>query len=92
MLADVLYGSHTKKIYEANLNRLQEYGALGYLSKAEILRIIEWLMEKHFILQTKSMYPVLHPTYEGIHYSEVMTKEQLNELKEYMRNNEEDRC
>ena len=92
MLADVLHGAHTKKIYEANLNRLQEYGALGYLSKAEILRIIEWLMEKHFILQTKSMYPVLHPTYEGIHYSEVMTKEQLNELIEYMRNNEEDRC
>ena len=42
---------------------------------------IEWLIENHFVLQTKGLYPVLHPTYEGTHYSETITEGMLKKLK-----------
>ena len=84
MLADVLYGSKAQKIVDADLNKVTEYGELEYLNKSEILLFIEWLIENHFILQTKGKYPVLHPTHEGIHYSEALTEEMLGELLRHM--------
>ena len=46
----------------------------------EIILLIEWLIENKMILQTKGQYPVLHPTYEGNHYKEVITKDMLKSL------------
>lgn len=36
------------------------------------------------MLRTKERYPVLHPTYDGLHYGETMTKRQLEKLKTYL--------
>lgn len=80
MLADLLHGSNTKKIIDANLQELPVYGSLRNLTKMEIILLIEWLIENKMILQTKGQYPVLHPTYEGNHYKEVITKDMLKSL------------
>ena len=50
--------------------------------------IIEWLINEHYILKTKEKYPVLHSTYEGLHYSESLTKTKLEELKAYLEKDE----
>lgn len=80
MLADLLHGSNAKKIIDANLQELPVYGSLRNLNKMEIILLIEWLIENKMILQTKGQYPVLHPTYEGNHYKEVITKDMLKSL------------
>ena len=35
----------------------------------------------NYILKTKGKYPVLHSTYEGLHYSESITEGKLKKLK-----------
>ena len=47
----------------------------------DVNNLINWLIRKGFILQTKGQYPVLHPTYKGLHYNEIMTSQQLHALK-----------
>ena len=89
LLADVLHGAQSQKISEANLYSIPEYGTLEFLSKKEIIRLINWLIEMHFILQTKGKYPVLHPTNEGIHYSERLTEKMAQELVKYMQKRED---
>ena len=86
MLADLLHGADTQKLSVAELNKLPEYGKLSYLKKFEILVLIEWMIEKKFILQTKGKYPVLHPTYEGNHYKEIITEDMLKDLMECLKN------
>ena len=46
--------------------------------------MITWLITNGYILKTKGQYPVLHPTYNGIHYAEIMTEKQLKKLKKYL--------
>ena len=50
------------------------FGKLSKLKREDILYIIQWLIGKGLILRTKGKYPVLHPTYKGLHYSENMSK------------------
>jgi DNA helicase-4 len=80
VLVDVLRRSKNQRIKDADLNATKNYGALSNVSREDLEIIIEWLIEKHFILKTKGMYPVLHPTYDGTHYSEKITKQGLNKL------------
>lgn len=84
MLLDVLHGSATKRLFEARLNAIPEYGLLASIPREELKAIIEWLISNHFILKTKEHYPVLHPTYNGMHYGEKMTEGQLKKLKKYL--------
>jgi DNA helicase-4 len=51
------------------------------VSREELQTIIEWLIANHFMLKTKGQYPVLHPTYEGMHYGEKITVLKLKKLK-----------
>ena len=44
----------------------------------------EWLINEHYMLQTKEQYPVLHSTYEGLHYSETFTNNKLKELYDFL--------
>lgn len=81
ILTDVLRGSENNKIKTGKLNLSIGYGKLKTLPREDVLFIIEWLIEKHYILKTKGLYPVLHPTYEGNHFSETMTHGQLLALK-----------
>ena len=83
-LVDVLRGAQSKKIFEAGLNRIPEYGSLKGVSREELTAIVEWLVENHYILKTKGMYPVLHPTYDGMHYDEKITTNQLRKPADYL--------
>jgi len=83
ILADVLHGANSKRITGAELDKLPEYGKLKNVSREDLIFIIEWLIENRFILKTRHpKYPVLHPTYEGIHYHETMTIGRLKKLLE----------
>lgn len=84
MLLDVLQGIETKRLFDAKLNSVPELGALKKISREELQAIIEWMIENHFLLKTKGQYPVLHPTYDGIHYHEKMTSAKLKKLKKYL--------
>ena len=86
ILTDVLRGSSNKKIVEAGLHKIPEFGALSGLNREDVLSVIEWLIYNKYILQTKGQYPVLHPTYNGIHYNEVITKGQLEKLLIILKN------
>ena len=84
MLTDVLNGVDNKKIFDNKLDKIPEFGALKDLPHETIQAIIEWMISEHFILKTKGRYPVLHSTYEGLHYSEVITEKKLKKLKKYL--------
>lgn len=74
MLTDILRGANSKRILDNGLEMVPEYGMLKEIPRETIQNIIEWLINEHYILKTKEKYPVLHSTYEGLHYSESLTK------------------
>ena len=80
VVVDILRGSQNQRIKTKDLNRLEQYGLLNSISREDLEIIIEWLIENHFLLKTKGMYPVLHPTYDGIHYDEKITVGNLKKL------------
>ena len=84
ILIDVLKGVESKKILENNLDKVTGFGALKDMPWETVQAIAEWMLAEHMMLKTKETYPVLHPTYEGLHYSEVITKNKLNKLKKYL--------
>ena len=84
VLSDVLRGAISKKIIENKLNNVPQFGIYKKLPVESIRTIIEWMISEHYILQTKEQFPVLHSTYEGLHYSETITEEKLKKLKKYL--------
>ena len=84
VLLDLLRGESTQKIMDAKLNEVPEYGALKNMNREEIQAVVEWLLANHFLLKTKGQYPVLHPTYDGLHYAETMTLPKLKKLQKYL--------
>lgn len=87
VLVDILRGANSKRIISSKLNKLPEYGKLKNLQRDDLNTIIEWLIEKHYILKTKHpLYPVLHPTYNGMHYNEFLTVNELKELYKKLHN------
>ena len=87
VLIDILRGSQNERIKARKLYEIAEYGALKALSREELEVIVEWMIDMHFILQTKGLYPVLHPTHEGTHYDENLKRNSLNKLYERLLNN-----
>lgn len=81
ILCDVLYGTLNEKIVKNGLNEIPEFGLYSNVSKTVIKTIIGWMVTEHYALQTKGNYPVLHSTYEGLHYSETITERKLQNLK-----------
>ena len=84
MLVDILRGAKTERILKNRLDRIPEYGVLRGLPRDSVQAVVEWLITQRMILRTKEQYPVLHPTYAGLHYSEVMTSGKLRALKRYI--------
>lgn len=80
-LVDILRGSKSKKIQTAKLNKINGYGKLSAIKREDVEFLVDWLIENGFILKTKGPYPVLHPTYNGNHYSEIITRQKLQALK-----------
>ena len=60
------------------------YPRLKELQYETVQSMIEWMISEHLILKTKENYPVLHSTYEGLHYSEVITERKLRNLKKHL--------
>lgn len=83
-LCDVLRGSKNKKITDNKLDEVPEYGIYRDFSTGDVRDVIDWMISEHYILKTKGKYPVLHSTYEGLHYSESITVNKLNKLKDYL--------
>ena len=81
MLLDVLRGSDTKRLLEAELNLVPEYGTLAEIPRETLFEIIVWMLDHHFMLKTKGQYPVLHPTADGKSYHKTITTAKLNTLK-----------
>lgn len=84
ILVDVLKGVNNKKIFENQLHLITEFGALKEMPHETIVAVIDWMISEHLILKTKGKYPVLHSTYEGLHYSEKVTASKLKRLKKYL--------
>jgi DNA helicase IV len=80
MLTDILRGTTSDRIVKFGLDKTDEYAALSDLDRDDITSIIYWLIAGHYILRTREKYPTLHPTYEGTHYSQYITAEQLKKL------------
>ena len=80
VFCDVIRGRETKKLLENHLDKVPEYGTYRDYSMEEAKTIVEWMISEHYILQTKEKYPVLHSTYEGLHYSETITESKLKKL------------
>lgn len=81
---EVLKGIDSKRIFENRLDKIPEFGFLKDMPYDTVKAVIEWMIAEHLILKTKEKYPVLHSTYEGLHYSEVITAGDLEKLKKYL--------
>ena len=88
ILIDVVRGSQNKRVLSDGLNTCKGYGKLSGAKHEDVQFLVEWLIENEFIRQTRGPYPVLHPTYKGEHYSEVITRQKLQALKRKLKNTE----
>lgn len=84
VLVDVLNGTESEKVVKNGLGQIPEFRSLRDLSYDSIEAVIEWMITQHLILKTKERYPVLHSTYDGLHYSEFVTEGKLKKLKKYL--------
>ena len=84
MLTDILRGSQNKRIKADKLDLYAGYGKLADVKRGVVQFLIEWLIENEYIRKTRGPYPVLHPTYNGEHYSEIITRQKLHALKRKM--------
>ncbi|MBQ2212391.1 MAG: DNA helicase UvrD, partial [Ruminococcus sp.] len=87
-LVDILRGSQNRKIKQYKLYQYDGYGKLAGVKRDEVDYLIDWLIENGFILKTRGPYPVLHPTYNGVHFGEVITRQKLQALKKKMETTE----
>ena len=78
---DILRGVDSEKIQKYYLVKIPQYGALKAMDRKIIYTVMEWLIENEYLLQTKSKYPVIHPTYNGRHFQEMVTEQQWEDLE-----------
>lgn len=83
-LISVLRGGKRKQITKHMLNEVPEYGMYSDMSRDDMRAIVQWMINNHYMLKTKAKYPVLHPTYNGNHFDECITKKQIRDLKKYL--------
>ena len=86
VLISVLRGGKRKQIIKHKLNEVPEYGIYADMSRDDMRAIVQWMINNHYMLKTKAKYPVLHPTYDGNHFDECITKKQIRDLKKYLEN------
>lgn len=84
VLTDILSGTESETVVKNNLGQIPEFRSLSDMSYDMIQATIEWMITQHLVLKTKERYPVLHSTYDGLHYSEYITESKLKKLKQYL--------
>lgn len=84
ILVRTLHGSSDKRILQDNLNLVPEYGMLLYLDRKTVRKVVDWLIDKHYIIETKEAHPVLHITNEGLYYKDHMTPGNMKNLVDYL--------
>lgn len=87
VFCEVLCGEENKRIQDNKLDKIPEYGIYKTLSGDAVRTVVDWMISEHYILKTKGKYPVLHSTYEGLHYSESITEGKLKKLKKQLGGN-----
>ncbi len=87
VFCEVLCGEENKRIQDNKLDKIPEYGIYKTLSGDAVRTVVDWMISEHYILKTKGKYPVLHSTYEGLHYSESITEGKLKKLKKRLEGN-----
>lgn len=89
VLIDLLRGVEPLSVKDVTLMHVEGFRKLQHIPSEDLEFIVDWLIEKMFILETKERYPVLHPTYNGVHYSETMKKSLLMDLKKRLEETEQ---
>jgi len=84
VFCEVLCGAENKRIQDNKLDKIPEYGICKNLPADIVRAVLDWMISEHYILKTKGKYPVLHSTYEGLHYSESITEGKLKKLKKQL--------
>ena len=87
VFCEVLCGEENKRIQDNKLDKIPEYGIYKTLSGDAVRTVVDWMISEHYILKTKGKYPVLHSTYEGLHYSESITEGKRKKLKKQLGGN-----
>lgn len=87
VFCEVLCGEENKRIRDNKLDKIPEYGIYKTLSGDAVRTVVDWMISEHYILKTRGKYPVLHSTYEGLHYSESITEGKLKKLKKRLEGN-----
>ena len=59
-------------------------------NRRSVRKVVNWLIDKHYILQTKEKHPVLHITNEGLYYKDYMTPRNMRSLVDLLNGTEED--
>ena len=80
ILVRTLYGSSDQRVLQSKLNLVPEYGKLSFLDHESIHKVVNWLINNHYILETKGTHSVLHITNEGLHYKDHMTPRNMKSL------------
>lgn len=80
ILVRTLYGSSDQGVLQGQLNLVPEYGKLSYLNCESIHKVVNWLINKHYIFETKGTHSVLHITNEGLYYKDHMTPRNMKSL------------
>lgn len=86
VLISVLRGGKRKQIVKHKLDEVPEYGIYSDMSRDDVRAVVQWMINNQYMLKTKAKYPVLHPTYNGNHFDECITKKQIRDLKKYLEN------
>lgn len=89
VLIDLLRGVEPLSVKDVTLMHVEGFRKLQHIPSEDLEFIVDWLIEKKYILETKERYPVLHPTYNGAHYSETMKKSLLMDLKKRLEETEQ---
>lgn len=87
VFCEVLCGEENKRIQDNKLDKIPEYGIYKIFSGDAVRTVVDWMISEHYILKTTGKYPVLHSTYEGLHYSESITEDKLKKLKKQLEGN-----
>lgn len=80
VVLNVLRGSACQKVKKYRLDECKTYGSLSGIAREYLKTIIEWLIQNKFLHKSNNRYPVLHITYSGNHYKEIMTNTLLKNL------------